>query len=137
MKLSRVICDNSDKIEDIQVYAMVLPDHEINPRVPCNSNLLPRIDLTRCQGIKTCILELEIFHIGIIISYARTKNIQIHSSYLLYLSYWLKFKLTGGEMPHLLALVSIDKVSSGNSQNPYTLFCSVLPCVPILNLIGS
>ena len=80
-----MICDNSDKIEDIQVYAMVLPDHEINPRVPCNSNLLPRIDLTRCQGIKTCILELEIFHIGIIISYARTKNIQIHSSYLLYL----------------------------------------------------
>ena len=51
MKLSRVICDNSDKIEDIQVYAMVLPDHEINPRVPCNSNLLPRIDLTRFQGI--------------------------------------------------------------------------------------
>jgi len=47
VKLSRVICDNSDKIEDIQVYAMVLPDHEINPRVPCNSNLLPRIDLTR------------------------------------------------------------------------------------------
>ena len=50
MKLSRVICDNSDKIEDIQVYAMVLPDHEINPRVPCNSNLLPRIDLTRFKG---------------------------------------------------------------------------------------
>ena len=50
VKLSRVICDNSDKIEDIQVYAMVLPDHEINPRVPCNSNLLPRIDLTRFQG---------------------------------------------------------------------------------------
>ena len=50
VKLSRVICDNSDKIEDIQVYAMVLPDHEINPRVPCNSNLLPRIDLTRFRG---------------------------------------------------------------------------------------
>ena len=49
VKLSRVICDNSDKIEDIQVYAMVLPDHEINPRVPCNSNLLPRIDLTRLK----------------------------------------------------------------------------------------
>ena len=47
-----MICDNSDKIEDIQVYAMVLPDHEINPRVPCNSNLLPRIDLTRFQGEK-------------------------------------------------------------------------------------
>ena len=25
-----------------QVYAMVLPDHEINPRVPCKSGVLPR-----------------------------------------------------------------------------------------------
>ena len=62
-----MICDNSDKIEDIQVhsgsqkfgpqhsnqvYAMVLPDHEINPRVPCTSNLLPRIDLTRLLLLK-------------------------------------------------------------------------------------
>ena len=36
----------------LQVYAMVLPDHEINPRVPCTSNLLPRIDLTRLPLLK-------------------------------------------------------------------------------------
>ena len=130
MKLSRVICDNSDKIEDIQVYAMVLPDHEINPRVPCNSNLLPRIDLTRCQGIKTCILGFEI-----ILNWNHMPG-QKTFKFIVFI-YWLKLKLAGGEMPHLLALVSIHKVSSGNSQNPYTLFCSVLPCVPILNLIGS
>ncbi|KAB7497581.1 Thyroid peroxidase [Armadillidium nasatum] len=28
-KLSRVVCDNSDDIKTIQVYAMVLPDHDI------------------------------------------------------------------------------------------------------------
>lgn len=47
VKLSRMICDNSDEIKTMQVYAMVLPDHEINPRVPCNSGILPRMDLSR------------------------------------------------------------------------------------------
>ena len=47
VKLSRVLCDNSDDIETMQVYAMVLPDHEINPRVPCKSQVLPKIDLTK------------------------------------------------------------------------------------------
>ncbi|KAK7076494.1 hypothetical protein SK128_009108, partial [Halocaridina rubra] len=47
IKLSRIICDNSDDIKVMQVYAMVLPDHEINPRVPCNSGILPRMDLTK------------------------------------------------------------------------------------------
>jgi hypothetical protein len=28
-KLSRVICDNTDLIDTIQVYPMVLPDHEM------------------------------------------------------------------------------------------------------------
>jgi peroxidase len=46
-KLSRILCDNSDELESVQVYAMVLPDHEINPRVPCKSGVLPRIDLTK------------------------------------------------------------------------------------------
>ena len=26
---------------------MVLPDHEINPRVPCKSGVLPRLDLSK------------------------------------------------------------------------------------------
>jgi hypothetical protein len=46
IKLSRIICDNTDEIETIQIYAMVLPDHEINPRVPCKSGILPKMDLT-------------------------------------------------------------------------------------------
>ncbi len=45
VKLSRMICDNGDDIDTIQVYAMVLPDHEINPRVPCNSGILPKLNL--------------------------------------------------------------------------------------------
>ena len=47
IKLSRIICDNTDEIDSIQVYVMVLPDHQINPRVPCKSGVLPRIDLTK------------------------------------------------------------------------------------------
>lgn len=29
VKLSRVICDNSDHIDSVQVYVMVLPDPEM------------------------------------------------------------------------------------------------------------
>jgi len=47
VKLSRVLCDNSDDVESLQVFAMVLPDHEINPRVPCKSSVLPRMDLSK------------------------------------------------------------------------------------------
>jgi len=47
VKLSRILCDNSDDLENVQVYAMVLPDHEINPRIPCKSGVLPRLDLTK------------------------------------------------------------------------------------------
>nr|CAH0108178.1 unnamed protein product [Daphnia galeata] len=47
VKLSRVICDNSDHIETVQVYVMVLPDAEINPRVACKSGILPRINLSK------------------------------------------------------------------------------------------
>ncbi|KMQ96941.1 chorion peroxidase [Lasius niger] len=46
-KLSRLICDNTDLIDTIQIYPMVLPDHEINPRVPCRSGILPSIDLSK------------------------------------------------------------------------------------------
>lgn len=44
-KLSRIICDNSDHLDTVQVYSMVLPDPEINPRVACKSSILPRINL--------------------------------------------------------------------------------------------
>jgi len=45
VKLSRIVCDNSDHIESAQVYVMVLPDPEINPRIACKSAVLPRINL--------------------------------------------------------------------------------------------
>jgi len=47
VRLSRIFCDNADDIESIQVHAMVLPDHEINPRVSCKSHELPRMDLSK------------------------------------------------------------------------------------------
>lgn len=47
VKLSRVICDNSDHIDSVQVYVMVLPDPEINPRVACKSSVLPRLNLLK------------------------------------------------------------------------------------------
>ncbi|XP_073972965.1 salivary peroxidase/catechol oxidase-like isoform X2 [Rhodnius prolixus] len=46
-KLSRIVCDNTDLIDTIQVYPMVLPDYEINPRVACRSGILPSMDLTK------------------------------------------------------------------------------------------
>lgn len=47
VKLSRILCDNSDDIDSLQVYSMVLPDHEINPRVSCRSGVLPKLDLSK------------------------------------------------------------------------------------------
>lgn len=46
-RLARLICDNTDLIDTIQIYPMVLPDHEINPRVPCRTGILPGIDFTK------------------------------------------------------------------------------------------
>eukprot|EP00095_Tigriopus_kingsejongensis_P001646 snap_masked-scaffold801_size95070-processed-gene-0.1 protein:Tk01646 transcript:snap_masked-scaffold801_size95070-processed-gene-0.1-mRNA-1 annotation:"hypothetical protein DAPPUDRAFT_224067" len=46
VKLSRMLCDNGDDVDSVQVYAMVLPDHEINPRVPCKSGILKGIDFS-------------------------------------------------------------------------------------------
>ncbi|XP_065573256.1 uncharacterized protein LOC136035403 [Artemia franciscana] len=47
VRLARVICDNSDTIDTLQMYPMVLPDHQINPRVSCKSSILPYMDLTK------------------------------------------------------------------------------------------
>ncbi|XP_015522628.2 uncharacterized protein LOC107226351 [Neodiprion lecontei] len=46
-RMARLICDNTDLIDTIQIYPMVLPDHEINPRVPCRSGILPSIDFSK------------------------------------------------------------------------------------------
>lgn len=47
MTLSRLLCDNTDNVETVQVHAYVLPDKKINPRVPCHSNAIPRIDFSK------------------------------------------------------------------------------------------
>ncbi|XP_032687979.1 uncharacterized protein LOC116852085 [Odontomachus brunneus] len=52
-KLARVICDNTDLIDTIQIYPMVLPDHDINPRVPCRTQILPSIDLSKWADFPT------------------------------------------------------------------------------------
>jgi len=64
VKLSRVLCDNSDDIENVQVYAMVLPDHEINPRVPCKSGVLPRLDLSKWRDASFHSAPAPTFHQG-------------------------------------------------------------------------
>lgn len=51
LKLSSIVCDNTDHIEKVQLYAMVLPDHKVNPLTPCAS--LPRINLERWKDINS------------------------------------------------------------------------------------
>ncbi|PSN49557.1 hypothetical protein C0J52_04989 [Blattella germanica] len=46
IRLSRLLCDASDNLETVQVYAMVLPDFRTNPRISCKSRVLPRLDLS-------------------------------------------------------------------------------------------
>ncbi|XP_026330250.1 peroxidasin homolog isoform X2 [Hyposmocoma kahamanoa] len=46
-RLARIICDNTDIIDTVQLYPMVLPDHELNPRVPCRSGIIPSIDFSK------------------------------------------------------------------------------------------
>uniref|UniRef100_A0A8D8Z7R8 Peroxidase n=1 Tax=Cacopsylla melanoneura TaxID=428564 RepID=A0A8D8Z7R8_9HEMI len=47
VKLSQIMCDNTDLIDSLQIYPMVLPDHIINPRVPCKAGIIPRMDLNK------------------------------------------------------------------------------------------
>jgi len=62
VKLSTIFCDNGDDIDSMQVYAMVLPDNEINPRVPCKSGVLPRIDLNRWRDASFHSPPSQTFH---------------------------------------------------------------------------
>ena len=45
--MARLLCDNTDRIETLQLRVFVLPDLKINPRVSCNSGVIPRLDLTK------------------------------------------------------------------------------------------
>ncbi|KAF4524080.1 hypothetical protein B566_EDAN013972 [Ephemera danica] len=44
VRFSRLLCDNGDNVATLQAYVLVLPDTEVNPRVPCS--VLPKLDLT-------------------------------------------------------------------------------------------
>ncbi|XP_071515690.1 salivary peroxidase/catechol oxidase isoform X1 [Panulirus ornatus] len=46
VRLARLICDNGDKIDNLQMYPMVMQDPHINPRVSCKSGVIPHMDLT-------------------------------------------------------------------------------------------
>ncbi|KAK3867852.1 hypothetical protein Pcinc_026722, partial [Petrolisthes cinctipes] len=45
-RLARIVCDNTDNIDNIQLYPMVLHDPRLNPRLSCKSGVIPHIDLT-------------------------------------------------------------------------------------------
>ncbi|XP_069975457.1 peroxidase skpo-1-like [Penaeus vannamei] len=49
VQLSRLLCDNTDNIETLQMYPFVLQDPRINPRVSCRSGVIPRLDLSAWQ----------------------------------------------------------------------------------------
>ncbi|KAF4530614.1 hypothetical protein B566_EDAN019103, partial [Ephemera danica] len=36
VRFSRLLCDNGDNVATLQAYVLVLPDTEVNPRVPCS-----------------------------------------------------------------------------------------------------
>ncbi|CAL4204409.1 unnamed protein product, partial [Meganyctiphanes norvegica] len=46
VRLSRLLCENTDRITTLQTYLMVLPDHNLNPRVSCQGGVLPHLDLS-------------------------------------------------------------------------------------------
>ncbi|XP_044592402.1 chorion peroxidase [Cotesia glomerata] len=52
-RLARLICDNTDLVDSIQLYPMVLADHEVNPRVPCKSGVLSGIDFSKWAEFPT------------------------------------------------------------------------------------
>ncbi|XP_047738781.1 peroxidase [Hyalella azteca] len=50
-RLARVLCDNTDRVEEVQRYPMLLADPHINPVVRCGSGQLTRLDLSPWRHI--------------------------------------------------------------------------------------
>jgi hypothetical protein len=63
MTLSKVLCENSDSVSEIQRQVMDLPDPFLNPRVPCKS--LPTIDFShwRDRGSR-CVINSKLIDAG-------------------------------------------------------------------------
>lgn len=95
-RLARVLCDNTDIIDTIQLYPMILPDHEMyvfllsffieyqltysnnrhrssNPRVSCKSSIIPTIDLSKWQEYSP--YEVDNNHINKFYGAKSSKNI--------------------------------------------------------------
>ncbi|CAG7818255.1 unnamed protein product [Allacma fusca] len=51
VRLSRLLCDNSDDIKSIQHFAMVFPDPDLNPRVSCQSLKASGIDFEKWRDL--------------------------------------------------------------------------------------
>ncbi|GFR03936.1 peroxidasin [Trichonephila clavata] len=51
-RLSKVICDNSDTIDVVQMKAFDLPDDFLNPRMPCKN--IPSPDLSKWKEKTSC-----------------------------------------------------------------------------------
>ncbi|XP_022244610.1 peroxidase-like [Limulus polyphemus] len=49
--LCRVMCDNADEMETIQINAMLIPHQTENSRVECHGNAIPRMDLTKWADV--------------------------------------------------------------------------------------
>ncbi|XP_050520444.1 peroxidase-like [Daktulosphaira vitifoliae] len=54
IKLSRVLCDNSDGIATIQPFVLELPSYNKNSRVSCKGHILPQIDLWAWKEYPGC-----------------------------------------------------------------------------------
>ncbi|XP_022239816.1 peroxidase-like [Limulus polyphemus] len=49
--LCRVMCDNADEMDTIQMNAMLTAHQIQNPRVECHNNIIPRMDLTKWADV--------------------------------------------------------------------------------------
>ena len=44
--LARIICDNTQNIDKIQPLVLYLENKENNPKVQCNNQIIPSVDLS-------------------------------------------------------------------------------------------
>jgi len=51
ISLARLLCDNSNHAETMQLRVMLLPDAKINPRVSCRSGQIPRVNLAAWRDV--------------------------------------------------------------------------------------
>ncbi|GLG99518.1 Peroxidasin [Gryllus bimaculatus] len=60
--LSRLVCDNLDRVDTIQRSLLDLPDPFLNPRVPCKS--IPSLDLSLWKERQSCTVGHVVIDVG-------------------------------------------------------------------------